>query len=211
MRNAVVSIARTFRCLAARETLGVGPFHTDSYSVLFVADVLQPIHDLAVESLLNRDMSHGRGRCCSMPMFLAGCKPNHISGMDFLNRTACPLGPSAARRDNQSLSQGMGMPSGTRSRLKRNAGTRNNCGVGCLKKRVNTDSARKPVCRTCARGLRTNAFDFHTPILWFREARLSNCQKTEIQEGFRWQQVKLLCVAEAEKARVQAALRRVES
>ena len=41
-----------------------------SEAVLFVADLLHPLHDLAVERLLNGDMGHRRGRRRAMPMLL---------------------------------------------------------------------------------------------------------------------------------------------
>jgi hypothetical protein len=98
-------------------------------------------------------------------MFLSRCEPNHISGVNFLDRTAFSLNPSAACRDDQYLSEGMRMPGSTRSRLKCDAGTGNKRRVGCLKKRVNTDSAGKPICRTFAGRLRADAFDLHNRIL----------------------------------------------
>jgi hypothetical protein len=101
-------------------------------------------------------------------MLLSRGEPNHISGVNFLYRTAFPLSPPATCRDNQCLSERMRMPGGTRSRLKGDAGTSNERRVGCLKERVNTDSSGKPVCRTFAGRLRTNAFDVHHQILMVR-------------------------------------------
>src|SRR5271166_7019803 len=54
-----------------------------SLAVLFVAHVLQPIDDLAVELFLDGDMRHGRGRRAAVPMFLARREPDHVARMDF--------------------------------------------------------------------------------------------------------------------------------
>jgi hypothetical protein len=97
-------------------------------------------------------------------MFFSRRKPNHISGMNFLDYTAFSLNPSAPCRDNQCLSEGMRMPGSTRSRLKGDAGAGYKRWVGCLKKRVNADSARKSLCRTFAGRLRADAFDFHNHL-----------------------------------------------
>jgi hypothetical protein len=146
--------------------LGVaGRFEAQSKLVLFVTDVLHPIHDLAVQTFLDCDMSHGCGGCCPMPVLFARRKPDHVSGAYFLSCAAFPLDPSTAGRDNQRLPEGMRMPGGTRRRFKGDAGAGNKRRVRCLKERVNAYSAGKPVCRTFARGLRTDAFDLHHYIL----------------------------------------------
>jgi hypothetical protein len=131
-------------------------------SVLFFADVLHPIDDLAVQPLLNRDVRHGGCRCRAVPVFLSRREPDYIAGMNFLDGATISLHPSAACGDNQGLSKGMRMPRGARARFKRDAGTGNQRWIGRLKQRVDTDCAGKPICRTFARGLRTDAFDFHT-------------------------------------------------
>src|SRR5438128_4866193 len=59
-----------------------------SLSVLLIADLFHPVHDLAVERLLNGDVRHGCCRCCAMPMLQSWRKPNHITGPDFFDRTA---------------------------------------------------------------------------------------------------------------------------
>ena len=74
--------------------------NTASQLILFVADVLHPIDNLAVQSFLNGDVSHSRGRCSPVPMLLPRREPNHISGTNFLDLTTFPLNPPAACRDN---------------------------------------------------------------------------------------------------------------
>src|ERR1700722_1537905 len=122
----------------------------NSSSVLLVADVLHPVHRLAAGSLLNGDVSHGRRWRRPVPVFLSWREPDHIPGVNLLDRGTFPLNPSTACRDNQCLSERMRMPGGTRSRLKGDAGATDKRRVGCLKERVDTDSAGKPVCRTFA-------------------------------------------------------------
>src|SRR4051812_36208549 len=79
-----------------------GPVRVErSLVVLFVAHVLQPVDDLAVELLLDGDMRHGRGRRGTVPMLLARWEPDHIAGMDLLDRAALPLDPAATGRDDE--------------------------------------------------------------------------------------------------------------
>ena len=65
-----------------------------SIAVLFVADLLQPVDDFAVLGLGDGDMRHRRCRRGAVPMFLAGCEPDHIAGADVLDRTALALRPA---------------------------------------------------------------------------------------------------------------------
>src|SRR5664279_2660493 len=92
-----------------------------SRPVLRVADVLQPFDDLAVEFFLNGDMGHRRGSRGAVPMFLAGRKPDHIARPDFLDRAALALRPAAASRDDQGLTQRMGVPRRSGARFKGDA------------------------------------------------------------------------------------------
>jgi hypothetical protein len=55
---------------------------------------LHPINDLAVETLLNRDMHHRRCRRCPEPVLLSRLEPNDISGTDFLYWSAFALNPA---------------------------------------------------------------------------------------------------------------------
>jgi len=104
-----------------------------SLPVLLVADLFHPVDNLTVELFLNGDVHHGRGRCGSMPVLLAGLEPDHITGPDLLDRSALALDPAAASRDDESLTEWMGMPCSPRARLKSYAGTLNECRIGCLK------------------------------------------------------------------------------
>jgi hypothetical protein len=69
-------------------------FDAGSGSVLFVADMLHPIDDFAVQRFLNRDVCHCGCGCCSMPMLLTGRKPDDITWVDFLDWAVPTLRPS---------------------------------------------------------------------------------------------------------------------
>ena len=71
-----------------------------STPVLLVADLFHPIDHLAVNALLDRDVSHGRSGCGTMPMLLAGREPDHVTGPDLLDGSAVSLNPAAASRHN---------------------------------------------------------------------------------------------------------------
>src|SRR3954453_6669795 len=76
-----------------------------STAVLLVRDLLHPIHGLAVELFLNRDVrQRGAGRCPG-PMLLARPEPPHAPRINFLNRPACAWRPAAAADDDQRLAK----------------------------------------------------------------------------------------------------------
>src|SRR5207302_2170612 len=89
--------------------------------ILFVADLFHPVDRLAVQRLLNGDMSHRGCRRSAVPMFLARRKPDHIAWPNFLDWTAPALSPAKAGRDDQSLTEWMCMPGGAGTRLERDA------------------------------------------------------------------------------------------
>jgi len=80
-----------------------------------------------------------------VPMLLSWRKPDHISGVNLLDRVAFSLSPSAACSDNQGLSEGMGMPGGAGTWLKGDAGTGNKGWIGRLKEGVDAYGAGKPL------------------------------------------------------------------
>jgi len=65
-----------------------------------------------------------------MPVLLAGREPDDITGPDFLDVAAPALRAATASRDDEGLTQRMGMPCGTRTRLEGYAGALNKCGIG---------------------------------------------------------------------------------
>ena len=72
---------------------------TESLSILLVANMLLPVDSLTIELFLDRDMSHACSCSRPMPVPLARREPDHITRMDFLNRTSFALNPSAASGD----------------------------------------------------------------------------------------------------------------
>ena len=137
----------------------------NSEFVLFVGDMLHPIHDLAVEPFLNCDVRHGRGGCSAVPMLLSRRESNHIAGVNLLDRAAFPLRPTAAGGHDEGLPKRMRMPRSPCARLKGDQGAGNESWVGSLKQRINADCAGKPVCGALAGWLRADTFDFHERIL----------------------------------------------
>src|SRR5579864_7908058 len=85
--------------------------------ILFVANVLHPVDNFSIELFLNGDVCHGRSWRGSMPVLLAGRKPDHITRADFFHRPAPSLRAAAARRDDERLSKRMRVPCGARAGL----------------------------------------------------------------------------------------------
>src|SRR5215218_6007983 len=48
--------------------------------VLAVRHVLHPVDRFAIKPFLNRDVGHARCGCRTVPMLLAGCEPDHVTG-----------------------------------------------------------------------------------------------------------------------------------
>lgn len=67
-----------------------------------------------------------------MPMFLAGRKPDYVTGSYFFNRTALALHPAETRRYNQGLTERMGVPGGAGTRFEGDTSTTNACWFGRL-------------------------------------------------------------------------------
>jgi hypothetical protein len=79
-------------------------------AVLIVTHGLQPIDHLPIEPLLDSDVRHRRRGRRPVPVLLARREPDHVARMDLLDRAALPLDPAAAGRDDERLTQGVGMP-----------------------------------------------------------------------------------------------------
>src|SRR6516225_3605059 len=82
----------------------------DGGFILLVGDVLHPIHVLAVQRLLGRDMNHGRGRSGAMPVLLVWRNPDDIAALYFAHLAAPALHAARTGNDEQGLAERMRMP-----------------------------------------------------------------------------------------------------
>src|SRR5712675_1004175 len=115
-----------------------------SAAVLLVADLFHPVDVFAVERFRNSDMRHRGRRCRAVPVFLAGWKPDDIAGTDFFDRSTLALRPAKAGRDDEGLTERMGVPHGAGAGLEGDVATADACGVADLKHRVDADRAGEP-------------------------------------------------------------------
>src|SRR6266705_3992730 len=145
-----------------------------SLSILLVADLFHPVHNLPVECFLNGDVRHGSCRRSAMPMLQSWRKPNHITGPNLLDRTALSLHPANTRCDNERLTKWMRVPRGARARFEGDACARDACRSICLKQRINTHRASEPISRSFRGCLRADSFDFHTFLFHFCSYSCSN-------------------------------------
>src|SRR2546427_1832425 len=127
----------------------------------FVAAFLHPADDLAVESLLDRDVRHRAVRRGAMPMLLSRRTRDHISGVDFFDGTSPALHEAAASGHNERLTQRMRMPGGAGAGLERDARTLHAPRSACLEQRFDAHLAGEPFLRSLARRSRTASLDVH--------------------------------------------------
>src|SRR5260370_6610005 len=92
--------------------------------VLLIAHRLHPIDDLAIDGLLNSDVSHRGSRRRTVPVFDARRDPNNVTRLDRLNRPAPLLNKPGAGRDDEDLAHGMRVPHRARAGLERDAPAR---------------------------------------------------------------------------------------
>src|SRR2546429_10032663 len=88
-------------------------------AVLLITHSFQPVHDLAVELLLNRDVRHRRAWRGAVPVLLARRAPDDIAGANDADRAAPALHATAACGDDQRLTQRMCVPGAACSALQR--------------------------------------------------------------------------------------------
>ena len=113
--------------------------------VLFVADLFHPVDHLAIERFLNGDMRHGRGRRGAVPVFLARCDANHVTGADFFDRASPTLRAPAAGSHDEGLPQRVGVPRCPSAGFERDTVASRAGRFLDLKQRVNAHRAGKPV------------------------------------------------------------------
>jgi len=99
-----------------------------THQILLVGYFLQPADIFPVKGFLDGDMRHGGRRCRAVPMLVTRRAPNHIARSNFDNRSPRTVSPQ--RRDDQSLSEGMRVPSRARTGFEGNAGARHRAGAG---------------------------------------------------------------------------------
>jgi hypothetical protein len=92
----------------------------DHATVLLVADLLQPIHILAVERFLDGDMRHRRRRRRAMPMLQTRRKPDDVPWPDLLDGPALALNPPETGGGDQNLAERMAVPRGSGTRFEGN-------------------------------------------------------------------------------------------
>src|SRR5437879_4996141 len=135
-----------------------------SAAVLLVADLFHPVDVLAVERFGNGDMRHRGRRCRAMPVLLAGWKPDDIAGTDFFDLSALALRPAKAGRDDEGLTERMGVPCGAGAGLEGDVTTADACRIARLKHRVHTDRAGEPGLGAFARRPCAGAFGTHSTV-----------------------------------------------
>lgn len=113
--------------------------------VLLVRDLFHPIDDFAVEPFLKGDVRHRRRRGSPVPVLLTRREPYHITRSNLLDWAAFTLDPTAPCRYDKRLTEWMRMPGGPGTRLEGYAGSRDECRIGCLKQRIDSHSAGKPL------------------------------------------------------------------
>src|SRR5882757_10914850 len=132
-----------------------------SFAVLFVAHPFHPFDVLAVERFRNSDMRHRGRRCRAVPMLLAGWKPDDIAGTDFFDLPALALHPAKPGRDDEGLTERMGVPHGAGAGLEADATAAQACRVAHLKQRIHADRAGEPCLGAFAGRPRAVAFNVH--------------------------------------------------
>src|ERR1700722_21004260 len=135
--------------------------------VFLVGNMFHPLDELAVESLLDRDVAHRGSRRRAVPVLMPRRAPNHVPGSDFDDRLTLALRPTASGSDEQRLAQRMGMPGGACARLKGDARARDTGGLRRGVQRIDANVSRKPDGGSLQRRLRPGAFQLHDRLsLW---------------------------------------------
>lgn len=132
--------------------------------IFLIAYLFQPFNCFSVKLLLDGNVCHG---CCwsgAVPVLFARREPNHITGMDFLNRAALSLCQTTPGSNYQGLAKWVSVPGSTGFGFKCNDCA--NCasrGI-CLEKRVYSYCTGKIFFRPFARRLRADSFNINFSI-----------------------------------------------
>src|ERR1035437_8194180 len=145
-----------------------------SLEILLVGHMLHPIYNFAVELFLYGNVSHGSRRSGTMPVLFTGSKPNDIPWMNVLDGATFQLQPTSARRHDQGLTKGMGVPRCACARLKSDTCAGDERWVRRLKQWIDAYGAGEPIGRSLAGCLRSHSFDFqvlHSSFLRFIDSK----------------------------------------
>jgi len=121
--------------------------------ILLVADLFHPVDSFAVELFLNGDVRHARGSRRTVPMLLTRREPDHVTGMNFLDRSSPALREAAACSHNQALTQRVDVPCCSSAWFKRDTDTDYSCWVRRLNQGVYSYRAREILSRSFVGGL----------------------------------------------------------
>ena len=94
-------------------------------------------------------------------MLLAGLEPDHVAGSDLLDLASLALYPTTARRHDERLTEGVGVPSGPGAGLERDAGAEAPRRCRRVEQRVYADPTGEPVGRTLGGWAGTDSLDFY--------------------------------------------------
>ena len=160
--------------------------------------LLHPVHDLALQTFLNRDYASWQSWVRHHASASPRRKTKRRRPAEFLQLVAIPLYPAASCSDNLASIERMRVLGRACARFKCDACTCGPRGSGCLKKWVDAHRSRDPIVWTFRRKLRTNAFNIHssTPlapqvrgingrsmVVWLRKASLIRSGKHSETRG----------------------------
>src|SRR5829696_9712928 len=111
--------------------------------VMLIRHLLQPIHVLTVDGLLDGNVRHRSSRRRAVPVLDARRKPDHVPGSNLLFRAAPLLHEAKARRDEKGLADRMRVPSRAGAGLERDVPAGDPRWSSRGKERVNPNRARE--------------------------------------------------------------------
>src|SRR3954470_4709730 len=138
--------ARIFGSSTSSNRTSCGPCRTVPFIsflscrvVLLVGDLLHPVHNLAVELFLDRDVRHGARQRGAVPVLLVGRAPDDVSRPDDPDGTAGALHVAAPGGADQRLTQRMRVPIAASAWFKGDVGAARARRRRGLEKLVNAD------------------------------------------------------------------------
>src|SRR5437016_13300480 len=103
-----------------------------------------------------------------MPVLLARRAPDDVARSNHVDRATPGLHEPAAGRDDQGLTQRMGVPCGPGAWLERDAGAGRARRIGRLESRVDAHAAGEVLAGSLSRRLGTTVLDVHrVPVSYF--------------------------------------------